>query len=207
MLAFCMSKYTRNIHVFDQLTDEAAYWLGFLMADGSVAAPTKTRGGVLVFALKDLQAVKGLRAFFESDAPIKKLDNTRAFEGDYTIYRFTLCSTPLVRRLIELGVTPNKTHTAKAPEVLKMNPHFWRGVVDGDGSVVINARGRRVVYLGGASKTLIQQFRDFVKAHVDTRAELSQHAVNKHWRFQVTGKPAEKLCEVLDGTPALKRYK
>jgi intein-encoded DNA endonuclease-like protein len=196
--------YSRNEQIFDVLTNEVAYWIGFLMADGNVAAPKKTRGGVITFALKDKKFVELFKTFVGSDAPIKTQSNTRSFSGNYIIHRFQVCSTPLVQKLIKYGVTPNKTHTAKVSDELAMNPHFWRGVIDGDGSVSVNKRNQFIIYLGCASKCLMQQYLTFVKQHVETRAKLCQHNQNKHWRVQLTGKPAKALQKVLAGSPSLK---
>lgn len=147
-------------------------------------------------SLSQRQPVEDFRAFIQTDAPITATARTTNF-GTFQIFGIAVCCSALVNRLIELGVTPNKTHTVVANPSVLNNRHFWRGVVDGDGSVGMNKRGQLVIYLGCASETLIRQFETFVKTHVETRATISQHSKNKHWRFQLTGKNAEKLAQEL----------
>ena len=85
----------------------------------------------------------------------------------------------LVQRLTRLGVGPRKSLTLRIRDkALLQSRDFWRGVIDGDGTVVIarHAKQRRTywyprIQLVSGSEAFILQFTDFL-AHHDIRATL-----------------------------------
>jgi hypothetical protein len=78
----------------------------------------------------------------------------------------------LVQALQKYGLIPNKTPVAYAPDELKENRHFWRGVIDGDGYVGIPG-GRPVLTLVACrTAPLIHQFANFVRERVRTVAKV-----------------------------------
>lgn len=146
---------------FDEINEESAYWIGMLMADGCV----KNNYICLALMIKDKDHVKKFRDFL--GATQHKLRRTRR-KKDGKIYWqavFKVASAKLVQKLAEYGVVPLKTHTAKVCDALKYNKHFWRGVIDGDGSLTTNNKIYPCICLVG-SKPLCEQFRDYVKTHI-----------------------------------------
>lgn len=115
-----------NIHMFDDIdTEEKAYWLGFLFADGSI---DKNRP-ILELSLKlsDQGHLQKFKNFLESSNNIVT-DSFRC--------RFTCGNKHFVDRLIQLGCTPKKSFTIEYPNIPKhLNKHFIRGFFDGDGCI------------------------------------------------------------------------
>jgi hypothetical protein len=111
-------------------TEKKAYWLGFVTADGCVS------DGKLAFHLSVCDREHLGRFAFDigSDAPIREISR-RKDNGKIKRYSvLEICSKYLTSRLTELGVCPNKTLTAYPWEgPPKLMPHYWRGVIDGDG--------------------------------------------------------------------------
>ena len=120
-------KFSLDETVFDTLTPDAEYWIGFLMADGCIFYQ-KNRSPMISICLggKDRQhLVKFLRF-------IKSPDRAITHHRDGTV-AIKVRSRRLVERLSFYGVTPRKSFTAKAISTIISSAHFWRGVVDGDG--------------------------------------------------------------------------
>lgn len=191
------SKYTLNENAFSQLTNESAYWLGVLMADGSV---DHQRGvSRLRLGLKDTELVEQFRAFLGSNHPIKDRGDVRLLE---------VTSHDLVSSIEQYGVVPAKTFIAEAHKSLASLPAFWRGVIDGDGCVFKRSQGGRpesknIVLVG--SESLMTQYLAFVKIHVpDCKATVRPSGTI--FRVAVGGGPKyEPLFYVLRGTPCLSR--
>lgn len=106
-------------------TEEKAYWLGFLYADGYVSKYNQVE---VALSLKDEEHLIKLKNFVNTNTNIIK-DNYRC--------RLLFCSKELVKDLERLGCTNNKSLTLQFPtekqvpqELLR---HFIRGYVDGDG--------------------------------------------------------------------------
>jgi hypothetical protein len=134
---------------FDVLTPEAAYWIGFLMADGCVHDETKVTLGL---AEKDRGHIEKLRAFLRSpERPIQHVPQN----GSCAL---KIHSRQIVDALVKHGVTPRKSLTAKAGPEVQGLPAFWLGVLDGDGS--LEPQKKRVRFFGTAD--LADQFVGFL---------------------------------------------
>jgi hypothetical protein len=119
-------------------TPEQAYWLGFLNADGAILGvnPGTLRLQVAL-ARKDRDHLVKLRTFLGIEREIWDYE-ARTIGDVLRPYSRLLCQArPVVMDLVRHGILPNKTGAEKpwtdgAPDLM---PHYWRGMVDGDGSV------------------------------------------------------------------------
>lgn len=128
-------KYTINKYYFDEIdTEEKAYWLGFLYADGCVF-----RRSLLVrLSSIDKGHLEKLKKCLDSNAPIKTgKQNSFGAITEYVILEIN--NAYMVNSLKRLGCIENKTHTLKYPiiEIVpeKFQYDFIRGFLDGDGSI------------------------------------------------------------------------
>ena len=115
-----------NDSIFDNInTEEKAYWLGFLFADGAVSSG-KGNSVELSLKLSDAEHLEKYSKFLENESCVKT-DSYRC--------RVITCSKHFRKKLIELGCTPRKSLTLRFPDYLpkELIPHFIRGYFDGDG--------------------------------------------------------------------------
>lgn len=147
--------------VFDVLGEHAAYWVGFLMADGCV----HSNKVVINLASKDKDHLYRFREFLGSTHAISDDTLSTMGFGSGTFNRFTFRSTAITNRLKELGVQPRKTQTAEAPPQLAYDRDFWRGMVDGDGCLGLHSKRRMSprIRLKG-TRRITEQFLDFAKS-------------------------------------------
>lgn len=111
---------------FDEITPESAYWAGFIFADGHVVKESDRQRVVSVgLAEVDYQHLVKLRSFLRSDHAI-----TRTTNGDHAACIYAPTSAYMCDRLLELG-----RYEGEIADELVTSRDFWRGVVDGDGSL------------------------------------------------------------------------
>ena len=141
-------KHNYNETFFEKIdTEEKAYWLGFLYADGSVIkkevkgntknAKNKTRYVLeLCLAKKDEEHLLSFSKMMCSPVSQKKV---KGKEKTFEAVRTTITSKKIVEDLIKLGCVPNKSLILKFPtkeqvpeELIR---HFMRGYFDGDGCI------------------------------------------------------------------------
>lgn len=141
--------------VFDEIdTEEKAYWLGFIYADGYVESHTnKTRYGFeLCLAAHDrdhLQKFNNFMCYNGNNVRYKKTGNA---------YRWNVRNKHLWNTLNNKGVIPRKSLILKFPDLTIFKTpdlvrHFIRGYFDGDGSISYNCNtkgfcSRRISVLG-----------------------------------------------------------
>jgi hypothetical protein len=118
-----------NIDIFQNIdTEEKAYWLGFLYADGCVhSQENKIELGL---AEKDYEHLNKFRNFLQIKNKIAYRDSTKS-------YRLSFRSKKSKQDLIALGYIPCKSlllhfpNSQQVPDYLIK--HFIRGYFDGDG--------------------------------------------------------------------------
>lgn len=166
-----MRKYKVNENYFEEIdTEEKAYWLGFLYADGCVTQATQLSKRLQVnLSIKDKEHLQLLKDSLDSTAKIREFlnDSSKQGFGKSEQCNLTINSNKLCNDLINKGCIPNKTNTANIPNIDKMQlKYFIRGLIDGDGSFTKSPRkdcsGYRVQFeLVGNSLNLIEFVRDF----------------------------------------------
>jgi hypothetical protein len=128
-----------NENYFEKIdTNEKAYWLGLLFADGYVRKRKQCnkkykQGGVMGVSLKngDEYLLEKLIVDLESTYKL-----TKQIKDGFLSYKLEINSSKMVNDLINLGCVPNKS-LILTPPILKDKfvPHFIRGYFDGDGSI------------------------------------------------------------------------
>jgi transposase len=176
---------------FDELTSDAAYWIGFLFADGSVTGCGRSGRVHVRISERDRDHLVKLRAFLGSTHMIGA-----GPAGNYGGYpskpsaRFSVRSERLAQRLLSLG-----RYGGPINDTLARSRDFWRGVVDGDGSLGFLATGYTYFGLVG-SRRLLEAFLLFLERNgLDARMTIRPNKTI----FQVAtaGYIAERIVSLL----------
>lgn len=136
-----------NSNIFEKIdSEEKAYWLGFLYADGSIYKNNKGHYRFeLGLAEKDLTHIEKFKKFVNSKHNIKYRIKTKSFRLSFNDPQFA-------KDLIELGCVPNKslilTFPTEEQVPLELQKHFIRGYFDGDGYLSKPPRGLGISLLG-----------------------------------------------------------
>lgn len=201
----------------DRNDPDVAYLIGFLWADGRVLLRKDgtPEGLRIVLNPKDAALLRTIRRMLGSNAPIRtvtsQLSNGRRHEGvSLTVYSHRLASA-----LADLGFTKRNRGIGNVPPPAvpaAVEPHFWRGLCDGDGHI---RRDKRYNFpLSGwelgicGPDALVQAFQDFVKRKLRMRASAVRNGRSEvNYRGYVTGVRAPILAETLypEGCLALQR--
>ena len=200
-------KYNLNEDYFSTIdTEDKAYFLGFLYADGCVS----TRDNYIQLALKeeDKEILEKLKSSISYGGPLllqKRLGKNSFPNGqDRTVLAFS--SKKVKTDLIEKGCTTKKTFTLSFPHESivpkSLINHFIRGYFDGDGCVSYS--------LPEGSKTLSFEFniigtrnflvdiQDILIENCDlNRTKISVHKTGMCYLRYRGNKNVKKICEYL----------
>lgn len=167
-----MPRYDIQHDAFDLLSEESMYFCGLLAADGNVCR-TAYKNSQLVITLvsNDVDVLKKFRAFVSvnNDKPIYD-------HGNGSGKAFSFASEQIGQRLISFGIIPDKSLVLeiKNKELLSSR-HFWRGAIDGDGTVRRDKDGKALIGLYSGSRVFLEQFRGFLGG-----VGMHQNVIHKH---------------------------
>lgn len=203
-------KWLLNEGAFDEITPEAAYWIGFLIADGCVYKPTTQQcSWRLSLALKstDRPHVEAFASFLGTNKPLQVAHYGQGIGGDGKSVSLCVSSDKLAAQLAEFGIKERKTQAVRPPEAFLDDCDFWRGVVDGDGSLCwLRQKNRSYPYLCLAgSLAVCEAFAAFAGKHTGKPHRVSR-GHGRSWAVKLFNKDAVAVANAIyNGNIALPR--
>jgi hypothetical protein len=129
-----------NLDFFEKIdTEEKAYWLGFIYADGNINKETNSL--CIVLSIKDYNHLEKLAKIFNKKLYTREFKDERkqCKKETYSSVILKISSKQIKEDLISKSVVPGKTYI-DSDEIFNHIPdnllnHFIRGYFDGDGCV------------------------------------------------------------------------
>lgn len=142
-------KYLFDENYFENIdTEEKAYWLGFLYADGYIQNDINACQFRVTLALQqnDADHIKKFAECLSSNHPI--IDVHRKVKNkEYVAKQISIYSHKMVDDLYRAGCVQGKSLILKPPTLENdMVKHFIRGYFDGDGSIYYDIKRDRYVF-------------------------------------------------------------
>lgn len=164
------TKYSVDVSFFSNIdTEEKAYWLGFIMADGAVVSTGRSIRFDIILKQDDAEHLNKLNNALNSTYPvvlssvIDKRTGSVNPKAELKINSVKFC-----RELIDAGVQMKKTgHELIPGRVLKeLYPAFIRGFFDGDGCICkVNSGKYYRMHLGSCSIKIIMQIQSYLRSN------------------------------------------
>lgn len=183
-----------NNRVFDSInTEQKAYWLGFLYADGYVSNGETTNNVELSLKLDDYDHLVKFKRFLKAQNDVKK---------DHFRCRFTVTNKYFREKLIELGCVNNKSLILKFPDIKifkysRLIKHFIRGYIDGDGCLCLVKNKNPQIAILGTKEFLneLQKHLQLNKTHKLSRNDYKSES--NTFVLSFNGKTASKITKFL----------
>ena len=189
-----------NPSYFDQIdTPDKAYWLGFITTDGMVtgfkahAARAGSLRLVIKLARKDRAHLEILHRTLRAKRPIRDTEEWSKPPGSEERKKrpasiLDVCSPQIVNALVSHGVTQRKTDTVQPWDgPADLMPHYWRGVIDGDGTIGTYDGEAKLGLCG--SQPLVEAFLEWAKPICGTTASPRQgkQGNRRYWLLALGG--------------------
>lgn len=174
---------------FEQDNEQAAYFYGFLLADGNIADSGKVS---ICLQSDDSHILESFKSELNLSSAVRH--NVRKTGERYSQLCFT--NKRIAESLNNLGMFPRKSLSEKAPEKYLNNKHFWRGVIDGDGSISDVPKSTARFYLCG-SKEMCKQFLEYCKTIEPSLKCNVNLSAGELYRVTFSGVKASKLLQEL----------
>jgi intein/homing endonuclease len=179
---------TINEKIFSKIeTEEQAYWLGFLYADGYVSKDSNR----IELTLKDEEHVKKFANFL--NISLSKIKEKTAMNKIY--YKLSFRNVQIRKDLISAGCIPQKSLKIVFPNeyILPKNlvNHFVRGYFDGDGCLAISPRDNAPRFALDGTKEFLDKIKEIynlpeTKYGRDGKAFLYRTCANASVKFFLT---------------------
>ena len=156
-------RYDVNHNYFDIIdTEEKAYWLGFLYADGYIRERKSGNSLEMKLSIKDKHHLELFRKSIGSNHKIVDGFNSVKYKGGISsshMSSLAMYSSRLVESIKSQGFHSRKTFTIEQPNINdELIHHFIRGFFDGDGSFTFTENKRNGTGIACAS----EKFREFI---------------------------------------------
>ena len=180
------NRYKFRTNFFKNWSNEMAYVLGFLYADGNITdAASSSRTQYIKFSNSEKKILEKIRAVLKAEHPIRVRPPRKTLHvGGKTYisleqFFLRIGSRRMFTDLKKLGLVPNKSKVMKFPLVpSKYLSHFIRGYFDGDGTIYIEEKKgveqnmilkrARIIFSSG-SKAFLSDFADILAKTLDVR--------------------------------------
>ena len=185
-------KFDANHNFFKHIdTEEKAYWLGFIYADGYITT-NKGKGKSLGISLnrKDEQHLEIFRNQIEATYPIKHYINN-AWGVKVKYCRLLMRSDQLFDDLKNKGAVERKSLILKFPEQdtipVNLLHHFLRGYFDGDGSFAKHSKEIEYTFKLCGTKEFLNSFSEHINF---PNRNLSKRKKDKknNWCLEIGGR-------------------
>lgn len=189
-------KYYVNQDYFKKIDNEfKAYWLGFLYADGCNRIKRKNNKTEYVLALTlasvDKTHINKFLNSLQSDSIIRDYDvflNDKTFKSS----NIGICNKQICEDLNILGCTPNKSLSLSFPSKQQLPEEFIRdfirGYFDGDGSIHINLKKRKVSLSFVGTQDFLLSIQKIINNELGINfMALQQQKGNKSYQFAYGG--------------------
>ena len=156
-------RYEVNHNYFDIIdTEEKAYWLGFLYADGYIRERKSGNSLEMKLSIKDKHHLELFRKSIGSNHNIVDGFNNVKYKGRVSsshMSSLAMYSSKLVESIKSQGFHSRKTFTIERPNISdELIHHFIRGYFDGDGTFRFIEKKRSGTGISCAS----ENFREFI---------------------------------------------
>ena len=188
-------------HVFDVIdTEEKAYWLGFMYADGNISSEGHRLE--MNLGIKDIDHLDKFKSFLKLETEIKV--SKQYGRGDFQC-RLSVRNKNIWTNLNNKGCTPRKSLTLKFPDESVFADKtliydFIRGYCDGDGSLGLytektNKTKTEISFVG--TKEFLTGLQHFLNINGYIRNKSYTGHVNQAFDLKYTGCKARQVARLL----------
>lgn len=203
-------KYEIDTTYFEKIdTEDKAYFLGLLYADGNLA--TSEYSVSISLQEKDRQILEVFKEKMNYSNTLKLVSYKK--KGYQDQYKLHFCNRKMYKDLVKLGCVPTKSLVLKFPsaEIVPntLLNHFIRGYFDGDGCVFITPDKKGGVIILGTEEFLIDM-NSLLQRECGMKDRKPTKTQSKAYEYECRSKPEVKLfAEYIyrDATIFLRRKK
>ena len=176
-------KYSCNSDFFETIdTEEKAYWLGFMYADGYVSSAGVYNHGTVGISLNlcDYEHLEKFKKSMSATYPIKTYKSKNSYNSSCEYCRLLIHNQKLYNDAIKQGIVEHKTNILTQPKITNENlvKDFIRGYFDGDGCVSKNTKRNTYAIKILGTEDILNYIKEFI--HKNNIAQIKRYYKRKN---------------------------
>lgn len=181
------------------MNDIESYIFGLLVIDGSLYLSKKGSKGRVTLEVnsKDSDIIYKLYNIIPNSSVRQRIRNTN-FKNNYKTKIFSN-SRKEFREFLILNGFPvfRKSENVGPPNSTYDELHFWRGVIDGDGSIGITSKNIPFISFVTVSENLKNSYVKFIEKTLNRKIKTTRNKRDNAYNIMISGKDAIILTKIL----------
>lgn len=196
-------------HFINLQNPNHSYFYGFFLADGNLQfngrKPEHLRGKAQIEIRKsDAELLHKFQLLFPDISTLKHRCRDTNFKDDYESSVFTIFSIDFRKELLEYGLTyGKKSDTISPPKADYCISDFWRGYIDGDGSLGFTGAGIPFLSVVISSEVMAEEYLKFLSSNFNIIKKTSRNKRDNVYNIMVINEDAQNVVKFLYGTSCL----
>lgn len=180
-------------------TDQLSYIVGLLQSDGHHSSDTRNRGKVRVeLQASDRPILEALQAAFPVHSHLSERTRDTNFKEAYSSCIWTLYDWETREELIKLGVPVGAKSETVAPPTWAFSPRdYFRGLIDGDGSLGLTGKGWPFVSLTTKSDYVAKAYIEYLRGIIGYEKKASRNTRDNIYNLMVLKEAAQLVARDL----------
>jgi hypothetical protein len=171
-----------------------SYLLGLLQTDGHFTG----RCFRIEVSAKDEDIIHKVNEYFENKCHVYKRIRTTNFKGDYSSISLTINDKAFVAKMAPFIPAGKKSSLVAAPKGIQYSEKdYWRGVMDGDGSLGIKKDGSTFISIVTASEQLYLDYKDFLSTTIGVDINCNRNKRDNIYNLTLINYSAFMLTKLL----------
>jgi len=194
--------------LIDLKKPEMSYLIGIFQTDGHLQSSSRNRGRLTIeISFKDRDLLPKLQKVIPVNTTIYTRVRKTNFCTSYTSTTLNIFNLEFRNEIVKCGVPYGKKSNIIQPPIVKYSENdYWRGIIDGDGSLGFTTQGFPFISLVTASENLYLAFKKFLKKH-DIDINLNRNKRDNVYNIMLNKEKAQLIVRLLyvNSTISLKR--
>lgn len=188
-----------NKYKFDLTDKKNSYLFGFIQADGHLSVATRNRGKLVIkIGSVDSHILHEFKKMIPFNSSIREEVRDTNFKLNCHSTILSVYDWNFRTALNEAGIPYGaKSKIIKPPSITYSKSDYWRGILDGDGSVGITSKGRPFISLITSSEPLAEAYFNLIEELVNYRPMVRRNTRDGVYNIMITNERAQTLIKFM----------
>ena len=174
------------------------YFLGLAISDGNMSKNTRNRGKLQIeLKASDGAILDRLQASLKVFASLSYRYRSSNFSERFESKTLRICNKEFRDFILSSGMPYGSKLNVGMPKGMQNSSHFWRGMIDGDGSLGLSSSGLCFVSFTTKSQHIAAAFCKMCKDVAGIDKTMNRNARDDIYNLMVTKESAQKIVRFL----------